>query len=191
MSSENNADYLMQAAMNAGIRDPKELANFMGQMQVESGDFASLNENLNYSGERLLKVFPGRNGLDSIEQADRITAGGPKAVANAIYGGDWGAIATEPTSPSRIGAAQDLPTKGQAEQAALAQCAVKGGQNCKVKISYGNGCAALIANDTGYQANADVTVGYAVQTGMQMCSTAGHGTCHVVYSACSQQQPGS
>jgi Domain of unknown function (DUF4189) len=99
----------------------------------------------------------------------------------------WGAIATELTSPSRIGAAQDLPTKGQAEQAALAQCAAKGGQNCKVKISYGNGCAALIANDTGYQANADVTMGYAVQTGMQMCSTAGHGTCHVVYSACSQQ----
>jgi putative chitinase len=99
MSSENNADYLMQAAMNAGIRDPKELANFMGQMQVESGDFASLNENLNYSGERLLKVFPGRNGLDSIEQADRITAGGPKAVANAIYGGDWGATNLGNTEP--------------------------------------------------------------------------------------------
>jgi len=103
----------------------------------------------------------------------------------------WGAIATESTLSSKIGAAVDLPTKGQAEQAALAQCADKGGQGCKVQISYGNGCAALIANDTAYQANADVTVDHAVQTGMQICTNAGHGTCHVVYSACSPRQSGS
>ena len=90
MSTENNADYLMTAAMNAGIRDPKELANFMGQMQVESGGFKSMNENLHYSGERLLAVFPGRNGMTDIQAADKVAAGGPEAVADAIYGGAWG-----------------------------------------------------------------------------------------------------
>jgi putative chitinase len=90
MPSESNADYLMTSAMNAGIRDPKELANFMGQMQVESGGYKSMDENLHYSGERLLEVFPGRNGLHDAKQADQIVAGGPESVANAIYGGAWG-----------------------------------------------------------------------------------------------------
>jgi len=39
MSSKDNADYLLQSAINAGITDKKELANFMGQMQVECGGF--------------------------------------------------------------------------------------------------------------------------------------------------------
>lgn len=90
MSSKDNADYLMQAATNAGMTDRRELANFMGQMQVESGGFARMDENLNYSGARLLEVFPGRNGMNDRSAADRIAAGGPEAVANAIYGGSWG-----------------------------------------------------------------------------------------------------
>jgi predicted chitinase len=90
MSSKENADYLMQAAMNSGIRNHKELANFMGQMQVESWNFDSMNEKLGYSGLHLLKKFKGRNGLSTPEQANDIAACGPKAVAEAIYGGDWG-----------------------------------------------------------------------------------------------------
>jgi len=90
MSSKENADYLMQAAMNAGIRDHKELANFMGQMQVESGGFVSMNENLNYSAGRLLEVFPGRNGMNTISDANAVAAGGQEKIANFIYGGDWG-----------------------------------------------------------------------------------------------------
>jgi putative chitinase len=90
MSSKDNADYLMQKAMDAGITDHKELANFMGQMQVESGGFHSMEENLNYSGKRLLEVFPGRNGINDIETANRIAAGGPEAVGNAVYGGAYG-----------------------------------------------------------------------------------------------------
>lgn len=90
MSSKENGDYLMQMAIKAGIRDPKELANFMAQMQVESGRFVSMDENLNYSGHRLLEMFPGRNGLKTIEQANAIAAGGKEGIADAIYGGEWG-----------------------------------------------------------------------------------------------------
>jgi hypothetical protein len=103
----------------------------------------------------------------------------------------WGAIATEQSLSNKIGTAVDLPTKGQAEQAALEQCAANGGQDCKVQVSYGNGCAALIANDVAFLANADVSIQHAVQAGMDTCGKAGHGACHVVYSGCSHQPPGT
>jgi putative chitinase len=88
--SRENADYLLRRAREAGVTDPKELANFMGQMQIESGGYARMSENLHYSGKRLLEVFPGRNGLDNVADANRIAAGGPESIANAIYGGTWG-----------------------------------------------------------------------------------------------------
>ncbi|WP_266168362.1 XVIPCD domain-containing protein [Dyella subtropica] len=90
MSSKENADYLMEVATKSGIKDPKELANFMGQMQVECGGYSRMSENLGYSGSRLLEVFPGRNGMDTASEANKIAAGGPDVVANAIYGGTWG-----------------------------------------------------------------------------------------------------
>jgi len=85
-----NADYLLRRAKEAGIADPRELANFMAQMQIESGGYARMSENLRYSSKRLLEIFPGRNGLDDIADANRIAAGGPEGIANAIYGGAWG-----------------------------------------------------------------------------------------------------
>ncbi|MGF6712202.1 putative chitinase [Luteibacter sp. W1I16] len=90
MSAKENADYLMDAAMKAGITDPKELSNFMGQMQVESGGYSRMTEGLGYSGSRLLEVFPGRNGMNTLAEANKIAAGGPEAIANEIYGGAWG-----------------------------------------------------------------------------------------------------
>jgi putative chitinase len=99
MSSKDNADYLMQVAMASGIRDHKELGNFMGQMQIESGGFASMNENLHYSGERLLAVFPGRNGMNDLKKANQIAGGGPEAIANGIYGGRWGEVNLGNTEP--------------------------------------------------------------------------------------------
>src|SRR5579859_6869076 len=99
MSAKANADYLMETATRSGIREPKELANFMGQMQVESGGYTSMNENLHYSGERLLEVFPGRNGMNDIAKANDIAAGGPESVANAIYGGHWGKMNLGNTEP--------------------------------------------------------------------------------------------
>ena len=85
-----NADCVMQVAINSGITNHKELANFMGHMQVESGNFTHFAENLHYSPERLLAVFRGHNGLKTLNQAQKIVAGGPEAIGNAIYGGEWG-----------------------------------------------------------------------------------------------------
>lgn len=87
---KENADLLMQTAQSSSITDLKELANFMGQMHVESQAFTRMHENLNYSPERLLEKFSKRNGLETLDQAKVIVDGGPQKVAEAIYGGDWG-----------------------------------------------------------------------------------------------------
>lgn len=95
----NNRDYLLLRAYQGGIRNAKELAAFMGQMQVESAGFRSMHENLNYRPARLLEVFPGRNGMDRLDEAKAITRGGAVVIANAMYGGKWGANNLGNTEP--------------------------------------------------------------------------------------------
>ena len=90
MSALNNRDYILIKAYQAGISEPRELAAFMGQLEVESGGFNRMHESFNYSASRLLQVFPGRNGIDTLAKAQGVTRQGPEAVANAIYGGEWG-----------------------------------------------------------------------------------------------------
>lgn len=99
MSAKDNADFLMRYAQANGITDKKELANFMGQMTVESGGFTSMNEQLGYSGKRLFEVFEGRNGMNTRADADRIAAGGPESIANTIYGGAYGRSHLNNTQP--------------------------------------------------------------------------------------------
>jgi len=89
-TTEARQAVLLQTAKNAGITNPKELANFMGQVDHETGGFNRMEENLNYSAEGLLKTFNGRNGINTIEDARRVVSGGKEAIANTVYGGDWG-----------------------------------------------------------------------------------------------------
>ena len=102
----------------------------------------------------------------------------------------WGAIATGTYGNGTIvGTSLNLPDKPKAEQAALNDCQSKGGADCKIAVSYGNGCAALVGNDADYTtAAADVMQKYATQVGMKTCSNTGHTRCHVVYAACSPAQ---
>ena len=57
-TQRQRAESLLVAAYRSGITDPKELANFMGQVQHESQNFTRLEENLNYSARRLPEVWP-------------------------------------------------------------------------------------------------------------------------------------
>lgn len=110
MSTNGNDTYLLERAREAGITEPRELANFMGQMQVESGGFHRMTESTRYSAPRLLEVFgpkrdrrgrwhDGRNGLTTLAEAQVITGRGPEGIANAIYGGAWGARNLGNTEP--------------------------------------------------------------------------------------------
>jgi putative chitinase len=94
----NAALYLpfLQAACKAySITSPRRIAGFLSQIGHESAGLSTLSENLNYSVDGLLKTFSRRR--ISVEQANawgRIP-GRPanrEAIANQVYGGDWGRI---------------------------------------------------------------------------------------------------
>jgi putative chitinase len=73
-----------------GISDtPLRLAHFMAQILHESGALTIQFENLNYSAERLPKVWPSRfmpkGPLDPAEYAHN-----PEKLANEVYGGRMG-----------------------------------------------------------------------------------------------------
>lgn len=96
----------------------------------------------------------------------------------------WGAIATyAPTGV--LGSSENLPSKDQAEQAALSDCKARGGLNCKIDIAYGNECAAVVVGDKGYNVNPGATADLASEMGMKICTEDGGNGCHVYYSACS------
>lgn len=94
--SKGNGDFVLQAAQGAGITNAKELANFMGQMQVESHGFTKAHENLRYSGQNVFKALHKRHPEMTQEDASAIAAGGPEKVAEAIYGGRRDLGNTEP-----------------------------------------------------------------------------------------------
>ena len=75
------------------ITTPKRIAGFLSQIGHESAGFSQLTENLNYSADALLTMF----GRHRISEADARRVGrtpyqkaNPEAIANLIYGGDWG-----------------------------------------------------------------------------------------------------
>ncbi|RUL66561.1 DUF4189 domain-containing protein [Dyella dinghuensis] len=99
----------------------------------------------------------------------------------------WGAIATD--EPHGIlGAAVGMPSKREAEQAALSDCRSKNGSDCKLELAYDNECAALVVSKTGYVVTAHQTKDLAIQSGMKTCRDSGYEDCHAYYSACSLPQ---
>jgi predicted chitinase len=94
--SKENGDFVLQAAQGAGITNAQELANFMGQMQVESHGFTKAHENLRYSGQNVFKALHKRHPEMTQEDASAIAASGSEKVAEAIYGGRRDLGNTEP-----------------------------------------------------------------------------------------------
>lgn len=95
----------------------------------------------------------------------------------------WLAIAVD--APNGVlGTAVDAPTKNQAEQMAMSDCASKGGTQCLIHMSEANGCGALAAGKTGFNAQGAATLEEAKRLAMQICTSATSG-CAVYYTACS------
>ena len=96
------ADALSDSLEWANIWDKNEVALFLAQVGHESSDLTRLKENLNYSVEGLMKTF----GRHRISDADARKYGRRKghpadkeAIANLIYGGEWGAENLGNTEP--------------------------------------------------------------------------------------------
>ena len=66
------------------ISTPKRQAAFIGQCQHESNNFRILEENLHYSADALMRVWPSR--FSSADVADQY-ANNPEKIANKVYGG--------------------------------------------------------------------------------------------------------
>ena len=69
------------------ISTPLRMAAFIGQCSHESGNFKVLRENLNYSAERLCKVWPSR--FPSLEAAQPFHRN-PDMIADKVYSGRMG-----------------------------------------------------------------------------------------------------
>jgi len=74
------------------INTPKRQAAFIGQCAHESGNFKTLQENLNYSAEGLMKTWPSR--FPTKEIADQY-ARQPAKIAGKVYNGRLGNTSEE------------------------------------------------------------------------------------------------
>jgi len=74
------------------INTPKRQAAFIGQCAHESGNFKTLQENLNYSTEGLMKTWPSR--FPTKEIADQY-ARQPAKIAGKVYNGRLGNTSEE------------------------------------------------------------------------------------------------
>lgn len=67
--------------------DVRDVAMLLAQVGHESADLTRLVENLNYSAERLMAVWPSR--FQTYQRAQQF-AGDPEKLANEVYGGRMG-----------------------------------------------------------------------------------------------------
>jgi putative chitinase len=74
------------------ISTPIRQAAFIGQCSHESGNFKTLEENLNYKPEALMRVWPSR--FPDLPTAMKY-AHNPEKIANKVYGGRMGNGAEE------------------------------------------------------------------------------------------------
>ena len=77
-----------------GIDTPLRMSHFLAQTAHESGGFRTIVENLNYKVEALADVFGDRITDEQAEQFGRDDdtgqAANQAAIADIVYGGDWG-----------------------------------------------------------------------------------------------------
>ena len=78
---------LNQVFVKYDIGTPKRQAAFIGQCAVESANFTRLQENLNYSAQRLTQVWPSR--FPNINMAEAY-AHNPEKLADFVYAGRMG-----------------------------------------------------------------------------------------------------
>lgn len=91
---------LNSAAADFGIDTPKRATAWLAQIAHESAGFTRLSESLNYSAEGLLATFSrARISATDCRRLGRIgPAAAPtqkanqQAIANLVYGGQWGAL---------------------------------------------------------------------------------------------------
>lgn len=85
-NADRFAQPLAEACAEFGIDTPARLAAFLAQVAHESANLARLVENLNYSAQGLLAVWPNR----FTPEAASAIARQPERIANRVYAGRLG-----------------------------------------------------------------------------------------------------
>jgi putative chitinase len=83
----NASKYMLEVVERYKITNPLRLAHFLGQIAHESGDFKFVSENLNYSTDSLLRVFP--KYFKDRATADRY-ARNQEMIGSRVYGSRMG-----------------------------------------------------------------------------------------------------
>jgi putative chitinase len=94
--------HITAAIAKYGIVEPVDQAMFIAQIGHESGGFRVLVENLNYVSNRLVPLFGSRRITQQQASKYGRTASHPanqEAIANIVYGGEWGRINLGNTEP--------------------------------------------------------------------------------------------
>ncbi|BAU40165.1 Lytic enzyme [Ralstonia phage RSP15] len=73
---------IKEECTSRGINTILRYSGFFGQVGIESNNLKAKAENLNYSAQRLLQVFP--NKFSSLQEAQQY-AGQPEKIANRVY----------------------------------------------------------------------------------------------------------
>ncbi len=66
----------------------------------------------------------------------------------------------------------------------MADCTKKGGIDCTLQISHGNGCIAMVVGDKVMNTNSGASKDEAAQKGIRMCRSEDK-NCKVYYAECS------
>lgn len=74
------------AAAQFGIKTPGEMAMFLAQVAHESAELTRMEENLNYSADALVRVWPKRFTAEVAKQYHR----NPERIANKVYANRMG-----------------------------------------------------------------------------------------------------
>jgi hypothetical protein len=96
----------------------------------------------------------------------------------------WGAIASDP-STGIMGAVDGRENKREASKDAVSECKSRGGDKCKVSLTYHDQCVVTIVGDTGSNHGHAESIELATQLGMNACAKRGDTDCHIYYQACS------
>lgn len=78
--------HMMGVVSKYNISNPLRLAHFMSQISHESGNFKFVKENLNYSKESLLKVFPKYFNATNVDAYAR----NPEKIGSRVYANRMG-----------------------------------------------------------------------------------------------------
>jgi hypothetical protein len=154
------------------------LMNSLAQAQVHPCSGPSQNE-------VVVGQTEASNGIASVPLC-RTTNGGdsPHSAAPVLHWESrWGAIATD-APHGIISPIKDQLSRGDAERASLSDCKAKGGVDCKLQVSYSNGCGALAYSGNTFAVEDGSTAEEASKKAIRSCSSSGK-TCEVYVTSCS------